>query len=113
MKIKDDFGNNILEQSNISNLMNQIIKKVSLDIEQKRLDLIKNRLEKLGIDIDFQEESVRRFKRFAIVYHGNEEIIYYNDGSVDGLRIITFVKQDNPIAFENESAKINYELNYY
>ena len=113
IKILDDYGNNALEQNNIQDLMSEVITKISQEIEQKRFDLITERLKELGLQIDFSTEIDRRFKRFAIVYSGNEEIIYYNDGSIDGIRIITFVKKENPIEFKNESAKINYKLNYY
>lgn len=113
IKILDDYGNNALEQNNIQDLMSEVISKMSQDIEQKRLDLITNRLKELGVEIDFKTEANRRFKRFAIVYSGNEEIVYYNDGSIDGIRIITFVKKENPIEFEKGSVKMNYELNYY
>lgn len=44
----------------------------------------------LGVDIDLEQERKRIFKRVAFVNHEGGTTWYYNDGSEEGLRIVTF-----------------------
>ena len=86
--------------------------KMAKDIIRKREIVIKQKIKEIvGIEIDFEEESKRRFKRFCTVIKGNEETIYFNDGSIDGRRIVTFVKKDQPLSAVDFT--IGYEETYY
>ena len=86
--------------------------KIAKDIIRKRDLVIKQKIKEIvGIEIDFEEESKRRFKRFCTVIQGNEETIYFNDGSIEGRRIVTFVKKDTPLSAVDFT--IGYEETYY
>ena len=78
---------------------------------KRKDDLILNRLKGLNIEVNFQKKKDRRFKRFRIEQKDNETSYYYNDGSVDGLRIITFVDVQNTL--DTENLTMNIETTYY
>ena len=93
------------------NIVNNIIN----DLELKKKNLLMQRLAELNIYLDFEKEAKRRFKSLSSVYQSNDtETIYYNDGSIDGLRVITFVSVYNfPSLSDDKSVSINTELKYY
>lgn len=111
LKITDDLGNDLLADVSISNLSQSLIKKVVEDIEAKRNEAFINRLKELNIEFDPEIEQHRRFKRFTRDIQGDEEIIYYNDGSMSGLRVITFKTVQEP--FNLEKFSIGYTVSYY
>jgi hypothetical protein len=55
-------------------------------------DIVMQRCMDLGIEMDIEAEKKRRFNRFLVVHdpYNNEETYWFNDGSVTGLRIVTF-----------------------
>lgn len=61
------------------------------DLNRQRDEILEERLEQLGLEMYLKEEKGRRFKRFMREIEGDKETIYFNDGSVNGLRIVTFV----------------------
>ena len=72
-----------------------------MTLNRKRNKVITERLKDIvGIELSIEEESKRRFKRLAIEYNGNEETIFFNDGSIKGKRIVTFVRDEQPLNFE-------------
>lgn len=110
----DDFGNDLLKDSHVDDLMQELTIKLISEVEQKRRKVISERLKTLtGIEFDFDVESKRRFKRFAIEYKGSEEIIYYNDGSEKGLRVVTFIKDDQTLTFESDRNEMRVGYSYY
>ncbi|MDX5586537.1 MAG: hypothetical protein QNK20_16745 [Aureibaculum sp.] len=111
IKLRDDLGNDLLKDYNLNSLMNDLTKKMVNNFSAKREELIKDRLEDLGIIFDYKEEEKRVFKRFASVRNGNEETILFNDGSIKGLRVITFV--DKLPDFDFESLRMSYTQSYY
>lgn len=114
LQLPDDLGNDLLADVSISNLMQEVPSKLINDIHEKRNKIITERLKKIvGIDLDIKSEANRRFKRLAIEYKGNEEIIYFNDGSEQGKRIVTFVKKGNPLTFETDRCQMRVEYSYY
>ena len=113
-QIPDSLGNGLLADVSISNLMQEATSKLISDIYEERNKVIAERLKKIvGIDLDIEAEADRRFKRLAIEYKGNEETIYFNDGSVQGKRIVTFVRKDNPLTFETDRCQMSAEYFYY
>jgi hypothetical protein len=114
LQLPDDLGNDLLADVSISNLMQEATSKLINDIHEKRNKVITERLREIvGIDLDIKSEANRRFKRLAIEYKGNEETIYFNDGSEQGKRIVTFVKKDNPLTFETDRCQMSVEYSYY
>ena len=96
----------------ISNMMEEVTMKMAQDINAKKELVIRQKLKEIvGIEIDVVEEERRRFKRLSIEYKGNEQTIYFNDGSLEGKRIVTFVKKEIP--FDLETFSLGYEETYY
>lgn len=99
-------------QSN--DILMDLIRKMSEDIEKKHYEIILQRLKEVaGIDFDFESEKKRRFKNVLIVHEGEKQKVYYNDGSVDGLLIVTFVLDYQPPSLNNIGNEVNFELKYY
>ena len=96
----------------ISNMMEEFTRKIAQDINAKKELVIKQKLKEIvGIEIDVIEEERRRFKRLSIEYKENQQTIYFNDGSLEGKRIVTFVKKEIP--FDTENFTLGYEETYY
>ncbi len=96
----------------ISNMMEEVTRKMAQDINAQKELVIRQKLKEIvGIEIDVIEEERRRFKRLSIEYKGNEQTIYFNDGSLEGKRIVTFVKKEIP--FDAENFSLGYEETYY
>jgi hypothetical protein len=113
-QLLDDLGNDLLADVSVSDLMQEVTSKLINDIEQKRNQVITERLKEIvGIDLIIEEEAKRRFKRLAIEYNGNEETIYFNDGSEQGKRIVTFVREEQPLSFEFDKCEMQVCYSYY
>ena len=79
-------------------MMKDAINKAVQNIQQQQDKLIKKRLNRiLGYDLNLEDEFKRRFPRIGIFNQDTETSYYWNDGSIDGIRIITFIQ--NPIDF--------------
>ncbi len=112
IELNTELSNDFIADVGISNMMQEVTAKMAQDINTQKELVIKQKLKEIvGIEIDLQEELQRRFKRFCTVRQGNEETIYFNDGSIKGKRIVTFVKKDTP--FDAENFTLGYEETYY
>jgi len=68
-KLLDDNGNDLLADIGISNMMEEATAKMVQDMNNRREAIIREKLkEKIGIDINIEEEQKRRFKRLAVEY---------------------------------------------
>ena len=95
---------NGLSTNSCVNLMQELQEKREAVIREEKERIIKEKLKEIiGIEIDIEEEEKRRFKRLVKVYSEGEEIIYFNDGTVEGKRIVTFV-------YNNTLSKLNNEI---
>ena len=95
-----------------SNMMEEVTRKMAQDINTKKEIVIRQKLKEIvGVEIDIIEEERRRFKRLSSEYNGNKQTIYFNDGSLEGKRIVTFVKKEIP--FDAENFTLGYEETYY
>ena len=113
-KLLTDDDVDILADSRLDLMMNNAIINLLKDISKKKADVIKERVKDIvGIDIDFEEENKRRFKRFAVERTGHEETIYFNDGTPGGISIVTFIYKESPIEIKDFEVKINTEVSYY
>lgn len=94
--------------------MNNALLELVREVNEKKEKLIREKIRQItGIDVDLKEEQQRRFQRFLYEYKDNTETIYYNDGSVEGLRIITFVKDNTTDPYDIANFKINMQYSYY
>ena len=113
-QLTDDLGNDLLSDVSISNLMQEATDKMVKGLQEKREAIIRAKLKEIiGIEINIEDEQKRRFKRLSIEYNGKEETIYFNDGSVNGKRIVTFIQKDIPFDFNSKEFKISSEYSYY
>lgn len=114
IQLYEGVGNGLLSDPSTANLMQDVTSKIIDNTQEKRKKIITQRLKEIvGIELSFEEEAKRRFKRLAIEYNGSEETIYFNDGSEQGKRIITFVCEEQPITFENGICEIRFAYSYY
>jgi len=83
------------------------IQELASIIDKQKEEVIKQRLSELNIVLDERDEKNRRFKNFVCEIQGDKESYYYNNGSLSGIRIVTFVRvvNQNPLKFE---VKLNY-----
>lgn len=97
------------------NLQSYFIDKISKELSENKQRVFIDRLVSLGIDIDLEEQQNKRFKDICITYQNNEETYYYNDGSDNGLRIITFteINSSPKIDFKTGKVSVESEISYY
>ena len=104
----------LLDDVGISNSMQDLTSNLVSSIQEKRKKVIAERLKEItGIELDIEEEAKRRFKRLATEYNGNKETIYFNDGSIEGKRIVTFVREEKPLTFNTERCQMGVIYFYY
>lgn len=100
------------EESYMEKVMNDFYS----NIRKSKEKIFFNKLSDLGIDINLENESKRRFKRFIIESHidTGHETWFYNDGSLEGLRVVTFINPEFKLSFDQKDM-INYgsEINYF
>lgn len=78
--------------------------------------MIKERLKALDIEIDFEHERQRRLKLITCETNKepySTETYYYNDGSKEGVRIVTFTEQPPEYPSEFQRSEIKMSFNYY
>jgi len=94
--------------------MQDVISQHVKQIQAKQNELIKERLTViLGYELNLEDEAKRRFPRIGIFQDATDQSTHYywNDGSIDGIRIISFYKGD--INFDKiDDGKISANFNY-
>ena len=93
----------------LNEITNQLYQKMVADKER----VVYKKIKELGIDFDVDVEKKRRFKSIICCQYTAEETYYYNDGSVEGLRIVTFIQKVNDINFNDDVSKLGFEIKYY
>ncbi len=66
-------------------------------------DALISRLKEMDLLGLFAGEDARRFKKFIVERQGSKKTIYYNDGTLNGKRVITF---ETHIDYEGMDVKI-------
>lgn len=82
-------------KENNNESLSKLTQDLVLELEDKKEALIKLRLkERANIEIDFIEESFRTFPRISRTFQCTDqsEHWYWNDGSKDGLHLISFLQ---------------------
>lgn len=96
-------------ESDIDSKLDEITEEAS----KRKLEILDERLKELGIVLDFKKEELRRFKSLTSNNVGNKTHIYYNDGSINGLRVITFEDTMTTSTSEDGITQYNLETSYY
>lgn len=94
-----------------STLIEDVVKR----IDKKKEQILYEKLLELGILIDFEEEKKRTFKRFMVKHNNtnDSEEWYYNDGSIYGKRVITFVTRVPDFDFQDNKVNQNINLTWF
>lgn len=78
-------------QPDFKNIEEQVINQLTHRINQKKVDVLKSRIEELGLIVDI--DLCINLHLIKVEMKGNEETYIYSDGISD-LRIVTFLSQD-------------------
>jgi len=96
----------------MKDLIDEIIEKAGANLMHQKELLIKERLIQIaGDEVDLVAESKRMFPRIKSVYFqsNRSEIYYWNDGSENGIEIITFYPLDSNIEYGNRSVLLGFK----
>lgn len=108
---------NIPDLGGVDTLMNNVILDALKDMQAKKNEIIQRRLLERGIEIDFDAEAKARFKKVVCESHVDtgEEIYYYDDGTPEGLRIVTFLNRNEHAIREQLGIPMSFsiEVSYY
>lgn len=77
-------------QEIVPELTNELHRQIQAEMEL----VLKQKLEEKNIHIDLDKEKIRRFKTLQRETKGNETTYWYNDGSMEGQRVVTFRQKD-------------------
>ena len=92
--------------SDIHDRSAEMFEGLAQDLARQKEKILLSKLKEMGISAPLLLQENKRFKDFIREVHGNEETYYYNDGSNEGHRIVTFVKDDK-ISFDRLSITTN------
>jgi len=96
------------------NELKNIVNEMQLEIQEKKELIIQKRIiELLDVEIDFEQEKQRRFHRFVIENQGNKETVYFNDGTLSGKRIVTFVRKENNEGCLSSEQPFGFSYSYF
>ncbi len=94
------------------NMMQEVATRMHRGLRDEMEKVILSKLKEHGIDFNYEEEASRRFKRMVVEKSPNgEETWYYDDGSVSGLRVVTFAIEQEGL--KDMGMKIKLEYKYY
>lgn len=98
----------------MSELIQQITEELIKRMNSEREKLIDAKLKQRGYSVTLADQMKYRFKDIICEAKGNEETWWYNDGTYQGERIITFINDFPEMEFKDgEGFKINNYLKYY
>jgi len=92
--------------------MSKITEKAIIEIYSKKEKILIEKIKKIYPNFDFESEKRNRFKNIAVICEGNVETYFYNDGSINGIRIVTF-KAAQDISLIETGISFIIKLKYY
>jgi hypothetical protein len=98
---------NLLNGMSDMNLAIELVERMNAEKEK----IILKKLDDLSIPFVLEEEQGRRFKRFVREIKGDEETIYFNNGTPEGLRVVTFITKQTP--FDAVNFSYGLTIRYY
>jgi hypothetical protein len=99
--------------NHIVNIQNELISDLAQQIINKKTDIILTRILEIDPNFDIEIEKKSKFKKIVCLINKNEETYWYNDGSLNGVRLITFVDPDPFMQNGIDKTFIGYKLKYY
>ena len=94
----------------INEITNHLINKI---IAEKEAVINKLLFQYLGFDLDIEKESQKRFPRLVRTIQGDEEVYYWNDGTDNGKRIVTFYVSTGMESLSKNHFSIKSEIKFY
>ena len=96
-------------------IMSHHTAKLAEKINQHKEQILNDRLKQLGIKIDILKEQDRRFTKLRRVMYqdSTKETWYYDDGTKDGLRVVTFELISPPFDMNAKEISIGLNLKHY
>lgn len=95
-------------------IVQEMIKETSEKIAREKERVIELKLIEKGLSMEVIKDcSKSRFPRFIREVKGEEETYWYDDGSYEGLRIVTFKSTSSKIKGEGDAFNIFVKLEYY
>lgn len=109
--IHNYFGNHIEPEINY---MQEKIKEISKQLQLKKEDIIKEKIKEKGFSHLLDDIDKKRFKKILVENYEDCEKWYADDGSNEGVLIVTFLKHTHE-TFSNDNREfgIKTELKYY
>ena len=89
----------------------EMIEKLAKEIDDKKQQVIKQRLEEMGMAHLLDNLEEQRFKRILVEKRHNEETYYADDGTLTGRRIVTFLIPKWEVSIDEYL--FNFQLKYY
>ena len=84
--------------------------RVKMETDKNKV-ILQKLMEKTGFEIDIEQESQRIFPRIAIITDPIGEIYYWNDGTKEAHRIVTFTKEK--VIFDRKTNRVKILLEYF
>lgn len=92
--------------------INQCISEMVKDIDEKKQEILSMKLKEIGCSITLVHNQTLRFKMIICEIQDNKEVYYFNDGSTNGRRVVTFEFIQKPLVM-NDGYQIMAEYKYY
>lgn len=94
-------------------LQSEIVRNLANQITEKKQTVIKQRLQSLGLSSILDGLQKRRFKRIQCEKHPDREEWWIDNGTTDGLLLVTFYEVKNGFEYDDEGfASFKYDLQY-
>lgn len=99
-------------KNNMSELLNKLIQDQIEQLELKKEEIIKTKLEEKGFYSIVTDNPKRRFKKMMIENHPDCEKYFVDDGSINGHLLVTFYKPIFDTSSINKGFNMNISLKY-
>lgn len=96
----------------IPGTLRKIMGQLAEEIEAKKIETFFEKLKAMGVEFDIEQEAKRTFKKCSRITEGTEESFYYDDGSVEGIRVVTFILDFDAI-HETMTTSKKVSISYY
>jgi len=90
----------------------QILSTYMQKCEQEKQKIIAQRISDLGLIFDIETEKISRFKKLMVESHIDQgmQSWYFNDGSPEGLHLVTFFDQRPKLSDSWDNRKASYTI---
>ena len=83
------------------------------NINEFKKEILLSKLRSKGIVLDLEIEAKSRFKSIVVETQLNKETWYYNNGTLEGQRIVTFERIEKDMSSLDSAISIGIRIKYY